>query len=158
MSAPSTPSFTARFIAEPHPADALFPPAARRLSVEVEPGVRIHARVCGEGPPLLLIHGHPQTLAIWHRVLPALAAQTYGDLEVVVVDNGSTDGSVDWLRESWPAVRAVPAGGNVGFAAGNNLGLEATDGDWVATGTSVEKVRPVWVTTVTVWGSPSTKG
>jgi haloacetate dehalogenase len=29
----------------------------------------------GEGPPLLLIHGHPQTLAIWHRVLPALAAQ-----------------------------------------------------------------------------------
>ena len=75
MSAPSTPSFTARFIAEPHPADALFPPATRRLSVEVEPGVRIHARVCGEGPPLLLIHGHPQTLAIWHRVLPALAAR-----------------------------------------------------------------------------------
>ena len=37
--------------------------------------MRIHARVCGEGPPLLLIHGHPQTLAIWHRVLPALAAQ-----------------------------------------------------------------------------------
>ena len=71
----SAPSFTAKFIAEPHPADALFPLAARRLSVEVEPGVRIHARVCGEGPPLLLIHGHPQTLAIWHRVLPALAAQ-----------------------------------------------------------------------------------
>jgi len=71
----STAKFIARFIAEPHPADALFPPAARRLSVEVEPGVRIHARVCGEGPPLLLIHGHPQTLAIWHRVLPALAAR-----------------------------------------------------------------------------------
>jgi haloacetate dehalogenase len=71
----STAKFIARFIAEPHPADALFPAAARRLSVEVEPGVRIHARVCGEGPPLLLIHGHPQTLAIWHRVLPALAAR-----------------------------------------------------------------------------------
>jgi haloacetate dehalogenase len=66
---------TARFTSEPHPADALFPSSARRLFVEVEPGVRIHARVCGEGPPLLLIHGHPQTLAIWHRVLPALAAR-----------------------------------------------------------------------------------
>ena len=73
--ASSTAKFIARFIAEPHPADALFPPATRRLTVDVEPGVRIHARVCGEGPPLLLIHGHPQTLAIWHRVLPALAAR-----------------------------------------------------------------------------------
>ncbi len=36
-------------------------------------GVALHTRVGGEGPPLLLLHGHPQTMAMWHRVAPALA-------------------------------------------------------------------------------------
>jgi haloacetate dehalogenase len=35
-------------------------------------GVRLHTRVAGEGPPLLLLHGHPQTQAMWHRVALAL--------------------------------------------------------------------------------------
>ncbi|HAX21622.1 MAG TPA: alpha/beta hydrolase [Hydrogenophaga sp.] len=34
--------------------------------------VRLHTRVAGEGPPLLLLHGHPQTQAMWHRVALAL--------------------------------------------------------------------------------------
>jgi haloacetate dehalogenase len=36
-------------------------------------GVSTHARVGGSGPPLLLLHGHPQTHAMWHAVAPALA-------------------------------------------------------------------------------------
>ena len=36
---------------------------------------RIFARSGGEGPPLLLLHGYPQTNVMWHRVAPALAAQ-----------------------------------------------------------------------------------
>lgn len=37
-------------------------------------GVRIRARTGGEGPPVLLLHGYPQTSAMWHRVAPLLAA------------------------------------------------------------------------------------
>lgn len=40
----------------------------------VRDGVKLHGRVGGAGRPLLLLHGHPQTHAIWHRVAPALAA------------------------------------------------------------------------------------
>jgi len=40
--------------------------------MDVGDGMHIAARVAGEGPPLLLLHGHPQTHAIWHRVWPAL--------------------------------------------------------------------------------------
>ena len=53
----------------------LFPGFAHRvLDVAVEDGetIRIAAVVGGSGPPLLLLHGHPQTHAIWHRVAPAL--------------------------------------------------------------------------------------
>ena len=50
----------------------LFPGFVSRF-VEVEPDVRIHAVIGGAGPPLLLLHGHPQTHAIWHRVAPVLA-------------------------------------------------------------------------------------
>ena len=35
-------------------------------------GVRLHTRAGGEGSPLLLLHGHPQSMAMWHKVLPAL--------------------------------------------------------------------------------------
>jgi haloacetate dehalogenase len=36
-------------------------------------GVQLHTRAAGEGSPLLLLHGHPQSMAMWHRVAPALA-------------------------------------------------------------------------------------
>jgi haloacetate dehalogenase len=37
-------------------------------------GVRLRLRRAGSGPPLLLLHGHPQTHVMWHKVAPALAA------------------------------------------------------------------------------------
>jgi haloacetate dehalogenase len=48
-------------------------PGFQAHDVETDAGVRIHAVTGGEGPPLLLLHGHPQTHAIWHKVAPALA-------------------------------------------------------------------------------------
>ena len=36
-------------------------------------GVRLQARRAGVGPALLLLHGHPQSMVMWHRVAPALA-------------------------------------------------------------------------------------
>src|SRR6188472_2920013 len=45
-------------------------------------GTRIHALIGGSGPPLLLLHGHPQTHVMWHLVAPRLA-ETF---TVVVTD------------------------------------------------------------------------
>jgi len=39
----------------------------------IRDGMHLHTRVAGDGPPLLLLHGHPQTQAMWHRVAPILA-------------------------------------------------------------------------------------
>ena len=52
--------------------------------------------------------------------------------DVVVVDNGSSDGSVAALRRAVPEVRVVDAGGNRGYAAGANRGIAATTAAVVA--------------------------
>jgi haloacetate dehalogenase len=52
--------------------ESLFPGFEHR-TLEVGNGIDIAATVGGVGPPLLLLHGHPQTRAIWHRVAPVLA-------------------------------------------------------------------------------------
>ena len=51
--------------------DSLFP-GWRRFAIETAEGVTIAGSVSGAGPALLLLHGHPQTHAIWHKVAPAL--------------------------------------------------------------------------------------
>ena len=51
------------------------------------------------------------------------------DRNIVVVDNGSEDGSVDAVRADWPRVRVIEAGGNIGYARANNMAIRATDSD-----------------------------
>ena len=48
--------------------------------------------------------------------------------EIVVVDNASTDGSVQMVRARWPAIALIEQPANVGFAAGNNSGIRASRG------------------------------
>ena len=50
---------------------------------------------------------------------------------IVVIDNGSNDGTLDMLRRDWPTVHTIAAEGNVGFSRGSNVGIRATTSDLV---------------------------
>jgi N-acetylglucosaminyl-diphospho-decaprenol L-rhamnosyltransferase len=65
-------------------------------------------------------------------VRSVLADRSAGPVELVVVDNGSSDGSVATLLEQFPDVRVVLSPGNVGYARAANLGIAATHAPVVA--------------------------
>jgi GT2 family glycosyltransferase len=67
------------------------------------------------------------------RCLPAVLAQTHPDFEVVVVDNGSSDGSVMRVRERFPEVRLIVNADNLGFAEANNQAIRTTDAPYLVT-------------------------
>jgi GT2 family glycosyltransferase len=64
-------------------------------------------------------------------MLPSLRDQTYSDVEVVVVDNGSRDDSLNWLAEHWPQARVVALPDNVGVTPALNECLRAATGEYV---------------------------
>jgi N-acetylglucosaminyl-diphospho-decaprenol L-rhamnosyltransferase len=51
--------------------------------------------------------------------------------EIIVVDNASTDGSAAAVRRQWPAVRVLELASNVGFARASNLGIRATESEFI---------------------------
>ena len=63
--------------------------------------------------------------------LNALKSQDYRDFEVLVVDDASTDGSMDRLEERFPGVRALRLTEHHGFAKVVNAGIMATSGDYI---------------------------
>jgi GT2 family glycosyltransferase len=84
-----------------------------------------------------------------HRCIELLLATDYpcGDLEVVVVDNASMDGSGDALADKFPGVRVERSPVNLGFAGGCNLGMRDLRGvDHVALVNSDALVTPGWLT------------
>ncbi len=78
--------------------------------------------------------------------LSSIFAQTYPNFEIILVDNGSTDGSQALVREQFPDVRLIALRENVGFARGNNVGISASTADYIATINNDTKVDPNWLT------------
>ncbi len=79
--------------------------------------------------------------------LPALRQQQAPgcEWETLVLDNGSTDGTVEWLRRQHPEVRLLASPVNLGFCAGNNRLVKAADGDAVVLLNNDTRPRPGWL-------------
>jgi len=65
--------------------------------------------------------------------LSSLEKQSYEPYEIVLVDNGSSDGSAGYVRTHFPGVIVVETGTNRGFAGGTNAGIKEAHGDFILT-------------------------
>ena len=78
-------------------------------------------------------------------LLRSLRAQSFRDFRTVVVDNGSADGSVEFIRAEFPEVQIVALPVNVGFAAGMNVGIRAAAGACIVALNNDTEVDPQWL-------------
>lgn len=80
--------------------------------------------------------------------LESVAAQSHRDLEVILVDNGSTDGSADMAERDFASrfrLVIIRSATNLGFCAGNNRGIEACSGSLIALLNNDAEAEPHWI-------------
>jgi len=77
--------------------------------------------------------------------LESLRRQTFRDFEVIVADNGSTDGSLDILACNYPEVRVLALGENRGFAGACNAGIQSAQGEFVVLLNNDTEADPHWL-------------
>lgn len=77
--------------------------------------------------------------------LPSVAATTYPNLELIVADNGSTDGSTAWVEATFPEIITVQHPENWGFCKGYNEALSAATGDYLVLLNNDVEVPPDWL-------------
>lgn len=78
------------------------------------------------------------------RFLPSVVANS-GEAEIVVADNGSTDDSIAFMQEHYPALRLIRLDRNYGFAGGYNRAMEQIDAEYFVLLNDDVEVTPGWV-------------
>jgi GT2 family glycosyltransferase len=78
--------------------------------------------------------------------LPSIVAIDYPNKSIWVIDNSSTDGSLEFLENQYPEIGLIQNRGNYGFAKGYNLGLEKIEADYFLLINSDVEVKPGFLT------------
>lgn len=84
-------------------------------------------------------------LPLLRQCLPSVVATDYPDLEIVLADNASTDGSAAWVAATFPSVKIVRHPENWLFCRGNNEAIPHTTGDYVCLLNNDVEVPPDWL-------------
>lgn len=79
------------------------------------------------------------------QFLPSVLATRYNNFEVIVADNGSTDGSIEFLNSNYPSIRLIIFKENIGFAKGYNEALKQINSEYYAVLNSDVEVTEDWL-------------
>ncbi len=79
------------------------------------------------------------------QFLPSVFATSYANCRLVVADNASTDGSLDFIRDNFPNIELISLQKNLGFAGGYNEALKHVDADYYVLLNSDVEVTPQWL-------------
>jgi len=79
------------------------------------------------------------------KCLSSVNGQTYRLFEVIFVDNGSEDGSLEFVRSNFPETIIIENKENLGFAKANNQGIEVAKGKYIATLNNDTEVGRDWL-------------
>ena len=74
---------------------------------------------------------HWNGIDILSDCLDSLNKNSYSNLEIIVVDNASSDGSAEWISSNYPEIKLIQNNKNYGYAGGCNIGAEQSSGDYL---------------------------
>ena len=77
--------------------------------------------------------------------LDGLKQQTYRDFSIILVDNGSNDGSLDYVQTHYPEVKTIALAENLGFATANNIAIKSVQTEYVALLNNDAVPHPEWL-------------
>lgn len=96
-------------------------------------------------PEVSIIVVAHESAPVLARCLAQLRAQTFRNFEVVLVENGSTDGAARAAAKADPSLVLIETGANLGFAAANNLAARRAAGEWLALLNPDAFAEPDWL-------------
>ena len=82
-------------------------------------------------PKVSIISVNYNQAAVTVELLQSIEQLTFKDVEVIVVDNASKEDPSAALLATYPSVKIIKSADNLGFAGGNNLGIDASTGDYL---------------------------
>ena len=83
------------------------------------------------------------------KFLPSIVSNSItSEVELIIADNGSTDGSISYLEDNYPALRIIKLDQNYGFASGYNLALKQVESDYYVLLNSDIDVPQGWLTPI----------
>ena len=65
------------------------------------------------------------------RTLDSVLAQSFQPFEIIVIDDGSTDGTADWLKSNYLSIKSISQS-NQGVSSARNIGIKQAEGNWIA--------------------------
>ncbi|MBN2237891.1 MAG: glycosyltransferase family 2 protein [Bacteroidales bacterium] len=84
-------------------------------------------------------YGHPEVTL---DMIKSLQQISYPNIEIIIVDNASPDGNPDIVKENYPEIIYIKSDQNLGFAGGNNLGINVAKGDYILMLNNDTEVEP----------------
>ena len=96
-------------------------------------------------PPVSIIIPHFNGETILTDCLTSLSMTEYSPFEIILVDNGSTDQSVNLVKKKFPAVRVIQNKSNLGYAGGCNAGLQASTAKYAVLLNNDTVQEPDWL-------------
>ncbi len=97
-------------------------------------------------PPLFsIIVVNYNGLSFLKGCFDSLLGTTYPSVEILMVDNGSTDGSVPFVERNYPQVKLIKSPTNLSYSGGNNLGIRHASGDYIVLLNNDTEVTPGWL-------------
>lgn len=99
-------------------------------------------------PLLSVVIPHWNGIQFLGPCLDSLRSQTYKSVEVIIVDNASSDGSQAFVREMYPWVNLIELPANRGFTGACNKGIEASSGEIIALLNNDTEVDPNWAESI----------